>query len=423
LVVPSLWLAAPQDSVEKRLDAVEQELKALKEAKGAAPKLGEGDLRLFWNNGLRYESGDKGIQGRLGVRFQLDGIAGETNDDLHAAGKEIENGAAFRRIRLYTQATVGEMFEFKLQLDFADTNKVKAADVWGEVKKIPVVDHLRVGQFWEPLTLEQNTSDFDGDFGDRSLMNTLSPARNLGAAFHDDYGVGAAQSLTWWLGAFFDDGSGDVGSAQGDGDNAITGRIAFTPLLKDDGKTVIHVGASGSYRMPIAETVSYSAKPHSHLAPAFAATGNINGVDTVTLVGAELMAQQGPFHASAEWLRSSLDADAAQDPVFRGMYVSAGWFLTGENYGYSKVDGVLTACKVLRPYGKDGGHGAFELVANVSTIDLSDGAVNGGEMVDYLFGVNWLLNQNYKVMLDVVHSRVRGVGDADFLEWWFQVSF
>ena len=51
--------------------------------------------------------------------------------------------------------------------------KVKLADVWAEVKKLPAVGNARVGQFYEPLSFEQNTSDFDADFMERSLMNAL----------------------------------------------------------------------------------------------------------------------------------------------------------------------------------------------------------------------------------------------------------
>jgi phosphate-selective porin OprO/OprP len=354
---------------------------------------------------------------RIGERMQVDALFGGTDQDLHDAGKEIEDGAEFRRARFYLQGMATEYFEFKFQYEFADVNKVKIADLWGEVKKIPVVGNFRCGQFYEPLSLEQLASDFDGDFGDRSLMNALSPARNIGVALHDTL----AGRATWWIGGFVDDGSGDPAIAQGDGEHAFTARVAALPYARDDDSVIVHVGASGSYRIPTDHTVTYNARPESHLAPYFVSTGTINDVDTVELLGAEFAVQVGPFHCSGEVLQSKLDANAVGDPTFSGWLASAGWFITGERFSYNRNEGIFGAAKVANPYGKDG-FGAFELAARVSNVDLTDEGVNGGEMTDVIVGLNWLLTNNFRCAIDGVHSRVKSVGDANMLQLWFQVT-
>ena len=177
--------ARGQQSFEERVKALEQEVASLKQ-QSAEPKPGENDLRVFWKDGIRLESQDQEIQLRFGGRLQVDALFGG-DDDFTAAKKNVEDGAEIRRARLYLQGSVTDRYEFKFQYDFADTNKVKAADVWGEVKKLPAVGNFRVGQFYEPISFEQNTSDFDADFMERSVMNALSPARNIGAALHDSY--------------------------------------------------------------------------------------------------------------------------------------------------------------------------------------------------------------------------------------------
>lgn len=410
--------ARGQDSVDQRLKALEQEVKELKEQNAARPAATpeEDTLRVYWKDGIRMESAAKDVQLRLGGRFQVDSLFGGSSDFQGA--KNVEDGAELRRARLYLQGTVTDRFEFKFQYDFADTNKVKAADVWGEVKKVPEVGNVRVGQFYEPLSMEQQMSDFDSDFGDRGAMNALSPARNLGVAIHDAWD----NRLVAWLGAFVDDGSGDPAIVQSNGDHAITGRVAGLPYRTDDDSSLIHVGGSASWRNPTRNTVQYLARPDSHLAPVFVDTGVMNNVSHVTLLGAEIAGQSGPLHASAEYLASHLDASGLKDPNFAGYNLAAGWFLTGEHLTYNHTDGAFGAPNVGSRLGQDG-YGALELCARFSTLDLNGGTVRGGQIADTIVGLNWYLSNSVRCAIDGVHSRVESEGTVNLLELWFQVSF
>lgn len=408
-------VARGQDSLEQRVKALEQEVKELKSAP-VAPNADGDTLRIFWKDGLRLENAAKDVQVRFGGRFQVDTLNGGSSD--FQGTKNVEDGAEFRRARIYLQGTVTDLYEFRFQYDFADTNKVKIADAWGEVKKIPAVGNLRIGQFYEPLSLEQLTSDFDADFSERGVMNALSPARNIGAAIHQ----GWDDRLVAWAGAFVDDGSGDPAIVQSNGDHALTGRVAGLPYRSDDDATLIHVGASASYRTPTRNAVQYVARPDSHLAPVFVDTGVMNDVSSVTLLGAELAGQSGPLHASAEYLSSHLDANGLKDPNFAGYTFGAGWFITGEHLPYNHVDGVFGAPSVGKVLGQDG-FGAVELCARYSTLDLTGGTVRGGQIADTIVGVNWFLSNSIKFAIDGVHSRVEGTGSVNLLELWFQVTF
>jgi phosphate-selective porin OprO and OprP len=413
--------ADDQESLDARVKRLEREVRELQSQQPAAPEAPASgrDLRAFWDDGLRFESADRRIKLRFGGFMQADAIAGGGYPALDAAVGDFEDGAEIRRARILMNGTIDDQFAFRFMYDFADSNKVKISDLFGEVQKIPVVGKLRVGQFWEPMSFEQLTFDIDADFMERSLMNSLSPARNVGAAVHDDYGG----RFTWWLGAFVDDGSNDPGIAQSDGDHAVTARVAGLPIDSSDDSTFLHVGASASYRTPTAGTVAYSARPESRLAPVFATTGTLTEVDRVLLLGGEVAAQSGPFHVSAEYLESLLDSSANGDPRFPGWYVAGGWFITGEHLSYVHSDGVVGAPKVLHPYGTDGGFGALELVARYSVLDLDSGGVRGGTVEDTIVGVNWYLNRMFRVGVDGIHSRLEGVGDANFLQFWFQAIF
>ncbi len=410
-----------QEPLDVRVRRLEQEMKDLR-AKQVPPETAaapDRDLRAYWKDGLHFESADQRVKLRFGGFMQADAVAGGSDPELSAAGKDIEDGAEIRRARILMYGTVDDYFAFRFMYDFADSNKVKLSDLWGEVRKIPAVGNLRIGQFWEPMSFEQLTLDIDADFIERSLMNSLSPSRNIGAAVHDDYGG----RFTWWLGAFVDDGANDPGIAQNDGDHAVTARVAGLPFDSSDDTSFVHLGASASYRTPTAGTVSYSARPESRLAPIFATTGTLTDVDRALLLGGEAAAQSGPFHVSAEYLASLLDSSENGDPRFPGWYVSGGWFITGEHFQYVHSDGVVAAPKVLQPYGNSAGYGAFELVARYSVLDLDSGNVRGGTVEDSVVGVNWYLNRMFRVGLDGVHSRLDGVGDSNFLQFWFQAIF
>jgi phosphate-selective porin OprO and OprP len=287
------------------------------------------------------------------------------------------------------------------------------------VKQIPAVGNFRIGQFYEPVSFEQQVGDYDGDFLERSVMNGLATCRNVGAALHD----GWDDRLVAWLGAFVDDGPSDPAIVQSNGDHALTGRVAGLPIRGDDDATLLHLGVSASYRTPTRNAVQYVARPESHLAPVFVDTGVMNGVRSTTLLGAEIAGQRGPLHATAEYLSSRLDAAGLDDPAFAGFNVGAGWFLTGEHLGYNHVEGAFCPPKVGRTLGQDGSIGALELVARHSQLDLNGGTVRGGRITDEIVGVNWFLTRSFRFSLDVIHSRVESEGSVNLLELWFQVAF
>lgn len=56
--------------------------------------------------------------------------------------------------------------------------------------------------------------------------------------------------------------------------------------------------------------------------------------------------------------------------------------------------------------------GAWEIVGRISTIDLDDGAIAGGRLVDLSVALNWYLNPVARVSLNYVHARPEDAGAA-----------
>src|SRR3546814_7697066 len=74
------------------------------------------------------------------------------------------------------------------------------------------------------------------------------------------------------------------------------------------------------------------------------------------------------------------------------------WNLTGETWGYK--GGVPTT-----PLPDQPGSGMWQLGLRYDTIDLNDGAVEGGKMNTWTAGVNWYWRSNFKFALNYVKDQ------------------
>ena len=76
-----------------------------------------------------------------------------------------------------------------------------------------------------------------------------------------------------------------------------------------------------------------------------------------------------------------------------GFYVSGLWNVTGETWGYKSGVPVTNLPD-------DPSKGLWQLGLRYDAIDLTDGAVVGGEMDSITAGVNWYWRSNFKFMLN-----------------------
>ena len=175
--------------------------------------------------------------------------------------------------------------------------------------------------------------------------------------------------------------------------------------------------------------VTFSSKPEANLAPAYISAA-ATPAETVDLLGAEAAWVLGPLSLQGEYTLASIDAPSGSpsDPDFSGAYVQASWFLTGESRPYRKNAGCFDAVKPKEnAFGKEGGHGAWELATRYSQIDLTDDGIDAGELADVTFGVNWYLNPNTRVMANYVLADLEPTspgesGDTNIFELRVQVA-
>ena len=388
-------------------------------------------FRAFWKEGLNFETADSAFKMKIGGRIHFDSAFTSGDDELVEEVGALKDGVEFRRARIALAGEIYKKIEFKTQYDFAGSSfkykddkdsvgtfsggQAKWKDVYVGVLDLPVVGNIRIGQFYEPFGLEEQTSSNYITFMERSLTSALVPSRNSGLMFHKSE---LGDRMTWALGVFKD--TDDVGDRIGDGEYDFTARLTGLPWYEDKGRKLLHLGAAYSHRNPNDDKVRFRERPEVHISPRYVDTHDITDLDDMDLVGAEAALVAGPFSLQGEYINAMTNTADGTGPMFSGFYAMASCFLTGENRAYK--GGLFSRVKPKKNFGA-GGLGAWELAARYSHLDLTDEEVEGGELDDITVGLNWYLNPNTRFMFDYVHADLDEVGQSDTFQMRTQVDF
>ncbi|MEM7261533.1 MAG: porin [Planctomycetota bacterium] len=401
-----------------RLEGVVEDQKETIEQLKAGSNFSVGGLIPVWKNGPRFETADKRHGIKFGGRIHHDWAFFDTNNDIEQNSGKFEDGTEFRRVRFAISGKVYERFVYKIQVDFADGDS-DFRDVYIGLTKVPVVGTVTIGQQFEPFGLETLTSSNYITFIERALPAVFAPARNTGVKFMNHC---AEQRFTYSAGVFKQ--VDDFGDGQSDGDYNLSARATGLALYEEDGKKLVHVGFGYSYRNAegAAAPWRFRSRPEVHLTPRVVDTGSF-ATDGVHVAGAEVAMVMGPVSAQAEYYDVRAEGVSMSRGRFSGYYVYVSYYLTGEHRQYKRTAGAFTRTKPKQNAFEEDGCGAWEIAARYSKLDLNSGAIQGGELRDYTFGVNWYANPNLRTMLNLVHADAPGGGKANMAVFRFQFDF
>lgn len=417
--------------LEERLAEMERQLSAVQDRGGLAVgynseleariaaleslnKTEKNGLGTYWSGGLRADNADKAYKFKFGGRIMNDYVFWSSDDQTEAAVGSLQTGTEFRRSRIYFAGTIHKNVEFKAQYDFAGGLAFK--DVWIALKT--GIGQVKVGHHFAAFGGEEQTSSKYITFMERGLQTTFAPSRKTGISLGDQSG-----EWNWRLGVFRQsDGFGDDEDNSGDGEWNWAARVAGRPMVSEDGKNYAHVGASLGLLKPAGDEVRFRQRPLVHISPRFVDTGTFASEDG-TIMGLEAGYVAGPIHLFGEWARADMDVVGGSDATFDAFTLNAGMFLTGETRAYK--NGNFARTKPKENYGEDGGSGALEAALRYSTIDLNDGSIKGGEMDVITAGLNWYLNPNTRVMLNVnfIDHDDSAIDDVHAVSLRFQIDF
>jgi phosphate-selective porin OprO/OprP len=408
-------------TLEDKLQAVQEAEKRKSAAAGDSFRGRWMRVRTALQDATRYDLKDGVFRFSMGARLQLDTTAAHEDAQLETDVGDIPNSFKARRGRVFAEGRLFRTFDFRLEYDLAADQGFK--DAYLDAARYTKYFRWRIGHFKEPFSLARQTSAFDLGFIEWALpVPTFSPGRNLGVMLrHSELN----RRLYWAVSATTAGKTTDDNRT--DANLSFTGRLTGLPLMREEGRRLLHLGISATVRDPSGDTTEYTTRPEARFAPFFADTGAIN-VDTSTAVALEFAVVSGPTWVQAEWFGNTTDSAQDDKLEFGGGYVEAGWFLTGEHRLYVTEDaafGRLTPTRLYRggnPFRKGSKGGALEFVGRASTTDLDDGPVQGGKLRNFSLGMNWYLSQVNRVSLDYVHSNLVDSGRANIVLLRYQYN-
>jgi phosphate-selective porin OprO/OprP len=330
----------------------------------------------------------------VGGNMQYDWLRAEENDTLTQLG-----GVRRSRLSLALKAPAG--VDAKAEFDVF-------ANAWTDayVRWRGGAHAVRVGQYKQPMFLDELTSDRYTLFMEQGLPGSFALARRLGAEY-------TWANAHWRASVSVYDGN-LRGQLKGGGG---VGRLVYMPFA--EAGHLLHVAVSAGSESPDADRARFSSRVEaSGIGRTRLDTGTLTDVDRVTRTGLEALWINNSWTLQSEYLRSALSRSANADADLHGWYVAVGWFVSGDHSKYK--DGAIEAPDL----GEDGR--ALELAARISSLDLDDASVGGGHTTNYTLGANWYPNAHVRLSANYVHvdgDRRRAPVEPDILEVRVMLTF
>ena len=260
---------------------------------------------------------------------------------------------------------------------------------------IPVFENmnLSVGKQKEPISMERIMSMIQLPMQERSsVSDAFLPSRNFGVVLS---GTGENQRWTW-AGGVFNDWL-DTGTDIGDSATQAIGRVTWLPFITEDESNLFHLGL-GLRQTNGKEGAQFLTEPEFNKSPIFVDTGPLDANDGFQ-VNLEASWRKGPYWVHGEYISTDVDSPSYGDLDFSGYHITGSWILSGEMRGYNKKSGIMGQIPIARDV-YHGGWGAWELGLRFSSLDLTDGLIDGGEMDIISLGLNWWLSPVFNVNLN-----------------------
>jgi phosphate-selective porin OprO and OprP len=395
-------------------------------------------LEASWDNGLWLEAPDNRFRVHVGGNAQVDStwlIGPHGVFAIPGGGMNgVENAAAtfIRRARFRLEGDVWDQFDYVVEYEFANADNDNdglqppsfgnlnaspaAKNVWVQVREVPYLGNVRVGNQVKPIGMTNNTY--------QGFLPFMERPDNMDAfygPFDGGYALGVSarnwtesERMTWQYG-IYRPATNVFGVALNK--YSAGARVTALPWYEDEGRRLVHLGVGFWGGEVVQNELRDRARPLLRNAPGFAVpvlvdTGEVPGSRQYT-IGPEFAMVLGPWTLQAEWAGQFLtDALAPngqpQGTVFyHGGYVEVLYFLTGEHQEYVKREGVFGRVVPAHNFHWKKGDdcfacGAWQAGVRFSYLDLNDKAIRGGTVYDWTFGVNWFLNPNMKFQLNYV---------------------
>ena len=399
------------------------------------------------------ESEHKDFRVKIGGRTQLDTVAFSAASgpleppDQGGLTPGLSATVNFRRARIRIEGRMYELYDWAAEYDFVNQLNIAnqtyptesgqgpftaVTDLWLQVRELPILGTMRVGNQKDPYGFEHLTSSRFLNFMERSYSQDAfeGPFNNgflPGIQFLNNNEDG---SIGWQVGEFKNN-SNVFGYSNYSGGSSTVGRLIYLPIYEDQGRQLLHLGISGKTQGLRNGQVRFRSRgdirngPPGGLNSIYADSGLLTGT-WQNLMGLELVGNNGPWSFQSEYFGSWLynAATTSLGPLatngiqpapgtnvgtvfYQSGYAEVLYFLTGESRTYTKIEYRFDRpiprnnFYVVRGGGRNApinfSEGAWQVGARYNYLCLNDGQVNGGVLNGMTLGLNWLINPNARV--------------------------
>ncbi len=396
--------AATTADLEQRIRALETKLEQTEPTTS-----GDKTVTAGWNNGFFLQSPDQQFILRITGQIQTDYREYMGKGD----NTDIDN-FLLRRARLGIEADVAKYYEFRFLPDFGQ-GQAKIQDSYLNVHYWDAFQ-FEGGKFKQPVSYEQLIQDRYVPTNERSLIDQLVPARDIGFMVH---GEGVFDHRFDWAVSVSD------GEINGDGDvnnhKDLCARVAFYPFGNDECESVLkrlEVGVSGSTGIESESYATFVYRTPAQI-PWLQFNSTVRAEGLRTRLCPEASYFYGPLGFVGEYYLENQDLRNATmkssiDVPTEGFFVLTSLLLTGETRTrYSEQIKPLADFDPRHPWSAPG---AWELVGRVSRLQLASeifapGAARLADPTKYAdgateltLGFNWYLNPWVRTQVNYEHS-------------------
>jgi len=301
-----------------------------------------------------------------------------------------------------------------MEFDIAQ-GQARFFDVWGQIKQTPF-GNMRIGRFRQPFGMAELTSVRELALMERPVSFAFAPFRQTGIMFSST----ALDERATWAVSGFRTLSDNFGNVYGD-NGGLGAAERLTYLLRDCGDSnLIHLGVSHSYINPARDQLQLASQDEVSVGqqpnlgpnglsvlpivfvPPFVQSGVFN-MDHANLFNLEGARSWGHTLVQAENRWSRINLPTGETPTVQAGYITLRHMLTGEVIPYNRSGAVFGRVTPHCPLDiASGNWGAWETVAQVSTINLS-----------YTLGLNWYWWTNAKSQFEWINGSLNHPGAGD----------
>jgi len=199
-------------------------------------------------------------------------------------------------------------------------------------------------------------------------------------------------------------------------------RVGWMPFYNKEKNKLIHIAANLSYARPLDGQVTVKSRPESNPTPQLINTGKF-AADNSSHIGGEIYFSTGRLMLGSEVMMHNYYSSFENHKYIGGNAVLT-YSITGGVRPYTTNGSIYAYVPVKKTVFK-GGWGEWEAVLHVSTFDLNDGSIKGGQFRRFTPMVNWFLSENLRMEFVYGYGefdRYDLLGKVQFFQWRIQVS-